>query len=184
MCAVVLTVGGDNRRFVSISCINIVIAANAGGAFSPFGDITTLMVWQKGVLTFWEFFVLFIPSLVNFLVPAVIMCFAVPQGIPCSHDEDVKMLRGGRRIIVLFILTIVSAVSFHQFLHMPPVLGMLTGLGYLQIFGYYLKKTSHHDLPKNGNGRVMRKILETLLLSMFSAQWHVQSGILCSSSMV
>ena len=37
------------------------------------------------------------------------------------------MLRGGRRIIVLFILTIVSAVSFHQFLHMPPVLGMLHG---------------------------------------------------------
>ena len=50
MCAVVLAVGGTNKRFVGIACINIVVAANAGGAFSPFGDITTLMVWQKGIL--------------------------------------------------------------------------------------------------------------------------------------
>jgi Na+/H+ antiporter NhaD/arsenite permease-like protein len=49
MCAVVLAVGAGNPRFVSISCINIVVAANAGGAFSPFGDITTLMVWQRGL---------------------------------------------------------------------------------------------------------------------------------------
>ena len=47
MCAVVLAVGADNPRFVSLACVNIVVAANAGGAFSPFGDITTLMVWQK-----------------------------------------------------------------------------------------------------------------------------------------
>ena len=51
MCAVVLAVGGDNQRFVLLACINIVVAANAGGAFSPFGDITTLMVWQKGIVT-------------------------------------------------------------------------------------------------------------------------------------
>ena len=50
MCAVVLAVGGDNTRFVSLSCINIVVGANAGGAFSPFGDITTLMVWQKCIM--------------------------------------------------------------------------------------------------------------------------------------
>ncbi len=44
MGAVVMAVGGKNIRFVSIACINVVVAANAGGAFSPFGDITTLMV--------------------------------------------------------------------------------------------------------------------------------------------
>ena len=53
MCAVVLAVGGDNPRFVTLACINIVVGANAGGAFSPFGDITTLMVWQKGMVDFW-----------------------------------------------------------------------------------------------------------------------------------
>ena len=51
MCAVAMAVGGSNTHFVLLACINIVVAANAGGAFSPFGDITTLMVWQKGFQT-------------------------------------------------------------------------------------------------------------------------------------
>jgi NhaD family Na+/H+ antiporter len=142
MCAVVLAVGGDNTRFVSLSCINIVVGANAGGAFSPFGDITTLMVWQKGMVEFWGFFYLFIPAVVNFVVPAAIMHFAIPKENPTALNEDVPMQRGARRIVVLFLLTIVTAVSFHNFLHLPPVLGMLTGLAYLQIFGYFLKKTT------------------------------------------
>ncbi len=70
MCAVVMAVGVGNKNFVSISCVNIVVAANAGGAFSPFGDITTLMVWQAGYVEFTQFFSLFLPSLVNFLIPA------------------------------------------------------------------------------------------------------------------
>jgi NhaD family Na+/H+ antiporter len=141
MCAVVLAVGGGNTRFIAPACINIVVAANAGGAFSPFGDITTLMVWQKGVIEFWTFFLLFIPSLVNFLVPAVVMHFAVPKLKPEVSNERVEMKRGAQRIIFLFLLTITTAVVFHNFLGLPPVIGMLTGLGYLQIFGYYLKKT-------------------------------------------
>ncbi|MGW8228509.1 MAG: sodium:proton antiporter NhaD [Gammaproteobacteria bacterium] len=147
MCAVVMAVGGDNVRFVSVSCINIVVAANAGGAFSPFGDITTLMVWQKGIVNFWSFFALFIPSAVNFLVPASIMHFAIPKEKPVTSGEDIPMRRGARRIIFLFLLTIITAVSFHNFLHLPPVLGMLTGLSYLQLFGFYLRKT--HNKQRN-----------------------------------
>jgi len=145
MCAVIMAVGGDNTKFVSISCINIVVAANAGGAFSPFGDITTLMVWQKGMVEFWTFFALFIPSAVNFLVPAAIMHFAIPNVKPEAGGDDVQMQRGAKRIIFLFFLTIGTAVSFHNFLHMPPVIGMLTGLGYLQFFGFFLKKTADRD---------------------------------------
>lgn len=148
MCAVVLAVGGDNMRFVTLACVNIVVAANAGGAFSPFGDITTLMVWQKGMVDFWTFFALFIPSVVNFVLPAAIMHFAVPNQQPEASDELVSMLRGARRIIGLFLLTIVTAVSFHNFLGLPPVIGMLTGLGYLQFFGFYLKKTHHKCLAR------------------------------------
>ncbi len=147
MCAVVLAVGSTNAKFVSIACINIVIAANAGGAFSPFGDITTLMVWQKaidtpqGAVAFGAFFYLFLPSVVNWLVPAAIMHFAVPDERPPASDEVVEMRRGAKRIIAFFLLTIVTAVCFHNFLHLPPVIGMLTGLAYLQFFGYFLKKT-------------------------------------------
>jgi NhaD family Na+/H+ antiporter len=141
MCAVVLAVGRDNPRFVAISCINIVVAANAGGAFSPFGDITTLMVWQKGIVDFWAFFLLFIPSVVNWAVPAVIMSFAVPNEKPPASGEVVVMKRGAKRVIFLFLCTIATAVSFHNFLHLPPMVGMMTGLAYLKLFGFYLKKT-------------------------------------------
>jgi NhaD family Na+/H+ antiporter len=141
MCAVVLAVGRDNPRFVSLSCINIVVAANAGGAFSPFGDITTLMVWQKGIVHFADFFLLFIPSLVNWLVPAAIMHFAVPNAHPAASDEVVVMKRGAMTVVFLFLLTIATAVTFHQFLHLPPMVGMMTGLAFLKLFAYYLKKT-------------------------------------------
>lgn len=149
MCAVVLAVGADNPRFVSLSCINIVVAANAGGAFSPFGDITTLMVWQKGIVDFWSFFALFVPAVVNFALPAALMHFAVPDEKPHAKEDCVILQRGARRIIGLFLLTIATAVSFHNFLHLPPVVGMLTGLGYLGFFGYYLKKTACQLAPED-----------------------------------
>ncbi len=152
MCAVVMSVGGDNRKFINLACINIVVGANAGGAFSPFGDITTLMVWQKGIVEFGTFFSLFTPAVVNFLVPAAIMHFAIPDIKPAASGEKIVMQRGAKRIVALFIATIATAVSFHNFLHMPPVIGMLTGLGYLQLMGFYLKKTAgrdHHGKPDN-----------------------------------
>ncbi|MCO5762715.1 MAG: sodium:proton antiporter NhaD [Chromatiaceae bacterium] len=149
MGAVVLAVGADSPRFVALSFINIVVAANAGGAFSPFGDITTLMVWQKGIVDFQTFFLLFFPSLVNFVVPAAIMHFAIPDVVPPAIGEKVQMRRGSKRIMLLFLLTIATAVSFHNFLHLPPVLGMMTGLAYLKIFAYFLKKTGEKTVMRD-----------------------------------
>jgi NhaD family Na+/H+ antiporter len=151
MCAVVMAVGADNPRFVALGCINIVIAANAGGAFSPFGDITTLMVWQKGIIPFQTFFLLFIPSVVNYVVPAYFMHKAIPDETPPPSDEIVHMKRGAKRIVLLFLLTIATAVSVHNFFHLPPVLGMMTGLAYLKFFGYYLMKTKEQSTVKVGN---------------------------------
>jgi len=153
MCAVVMAVGKGNTRFIALGCINIVVAANAGGAFSPFGDITTLMVWQRGLIDFGTFFALFIPSVVNYAVPAAIMSLAIKNEKTTTRNDIVHMKRGARRIVVLFVCTIVTAVSFHNFLHLPPFLGMMTGLGYLKFFGYYLKKThvpTSHDVAQYG----------------------------------
>jgi NhaD family Na+/H+ antiporter len=151
MCAVLLAVGSGNRKFIALGCINVVVAANAGGAFSPFGDITTLMVWQKGLVEFKSFFALFVPSVVNWLVPASLMALAVPAGAPKVSEEVVAMKRGARRIMVLFLLTILTAVSFHNFLHLPPMLGMMTGLAYLKFLGFYLKKTHQKEArPRTG----------------------------------
>ncbi|MFZ5799474.1 MAG: sodium:proton antiporter [Desulfobulbus sp.] len=149
MCAVILAIGRDNPKFVSLSCINVVVGANAGGAFSPFGDITTLMVWQKGIVDFWGFFALFVPSAVNWLVPALIMSFAVPDAPPATCEINIRMKRGAWIVMGLFLLTICTAVSFHNFLHLPPMLGMMTGLAYLKMYGFYLKKTHR----TRGSGR-------------------------------
>jgi Na+/H+ antiporter NhaD/arsenite permease-like protein len=139
MCAVVIALGREMPRFVSLSCVNIVVAANAGGAFSPFGDITTLMVWQKGLVAFGDFFRLFVPSVANFAVPALIMHFAVPCGRPAPQPERVMLKIGARRIALLFAATIATAIGVHSFLHLPAVVGMMTGLGYLQLLDYFLQ---------------------------------------------
>ncbi|WP_426416389.1 sodium:proton antiporter NhaD [Aestuariirhabdus sp. LZHN29] len=158
MCAVVMAVGKDQPGFIGIACINIVVGANAGGAFSPFGDITTLMVWQKGILDFTEFFVLFVPSVVNFLLPAAIMQFALPKGKPSTESSEPAAIKHGGLVIVgLFLLTIVTAVSFHSVLHIPPVFGMMTGLAYLKLFGFYLQKAGdggvdRTDVPGGNRG--------------------------------
>ena len=161
MGAVLLSVGASSPRFVAVGCVNIVVAANAGGAFSPFGDITTLMVWQSGNVTLFEFFALFFPSLVNFLVPATIMSFAVPDLYAETETEkEVKLKRGALTICVLFICTIATAVSFEQFLHLPPFLGMMTGLSYLLFFSYYIKMTSPGNQEDFGHFNIFNKVAQ------------------------
>ncbi len=139
MAAVVVSLGGDNTRFIVLGCINVVVAANAGGVFSPFGDITTLMIWQAGYVEFQEFFVLVLPSIVNWVVTAAILSFAVSNEKPETIREEAQVKYGGWVVVGLFGVTIAMAVSFHSFLHMPPVLGMMTGLGILKLYGYYLQ---------------------------------------------
>ena len=150
MCSVLLACGKGNARFLSIGCINIVVAANAGGAFSPFGDITTLMVWQAGIVDFLVFFKLFIPSVVNYIIPASIMYFFIPNEMPNTSSDVVQMKRGAKIIIFLGLFTIFSAVNFHNVLHLPPMMGMMFGLGLLGLYSFYLKITfnSKHDEDK------------------------------------
>ena len=151
MGTVVLAVARDNPKFVCIAAINIVVAANAGGAFSPFGDITTLMVWQAGHATFTEFFRLFVPSVVNWIIPAVIMSFAVSNEKSDVKVENVEIIKGGHTVVVLFLGTIALAVSMHNFLHLPPVLGMMTGLGVLKMYAWSIRRTLQEHGPFSHN---------------------------------
>ena len=141
MCSVLLACGKGNSKFLSLGCINIVVAANAGGAFSPFGDITTLMVWQSGIVEFFTFFKLFIPSVLNYIIPTTIMYFFIPNEMPNVSSEVVTIKRGGKVIIFLGLFTIFSAVNFHNILHLPPMLGMMFGFGLLGLYSFYLKIT-------------------------------------------
>lgn len=182
MCAVVMKVGEGNKPFINIACINIVVAANAGGAFSPFGDITTLMVWQKGLVSFAQFLDLFVPSVVNFIIPAAIMTLFIPNEKPQATNEKVIMKRGARRTVGLFLGTVALAVVGHSYFHLPPVLGMMTGLGLLQFFGFYLRRTFKRGIArereiakKNGDVSLLERLDTAVPFDVFKktarAEW-------------
>lgn len=139
--AVALAVGRGNSRFIALSCINIVVGANAGGAFSPFGDVTTLMVWQANALPFSQFFHLFIPAATNFVIPAAAMHFAVPSGGPEPDKRTTGMKTGGWRVIILFAATIATSVMLHDWTGLPPYTGMMLGLVYLQLLMYFISRS-------------------------------------------
>lgn len=141
MGAVALAVGKEQPKFIALACVNIVVAANAGGTMSPLGGISTLFVWQHKILHFSEFFALTIPCLVNFLVPASMMHFAIPKETPEVIAQQVWLRRGSKRIIFLFVLTLIITVSSNVLLELPPAAGMMAGLGLLQMFCYYLLKS-------------------------------------------
>ncbi len=149
MGAVVTTVGRGHPRFIAMACANVVVAANAGGAFSPFGDITTLMVWQAQKVETLQFLALIPPSIVNWLVPALIMHFAVPKLRPEPMREEVHLKEGWWVVILLFLATIATAVVFHMYLHLPPFLGMTTGLGYLMAYNFIRIRRSHRTTVAN-----------------------------------
>lgn len=158
MSSVAMAVGRGYPTFIVVSCINIVVAANSGGAWSPFGDITTLMVWQKGVLTAQEFLALLVPALVSWFVPALIMSFAVPRATPEPLKVQPEIRHGGIVIIFMFIATIAFTVALHAWLHLPPALGMMGGLGALMLVSYVLNrvgkgrhgKTLHNTMMEQG----------------------------------
>lgn len=148
---VLLTIDNKNRAFLVPSAINVVVAANAGGAWSPFGDITTLMAWTAGKGSFVDFLYLFPASFLGWLVTAALLSRFVPNLDPFGEGDEAKaekieILKGGKVIIFLGAATIAMAVVSKQVMHLPPMWGMLFGLSVLQLYMYTLKKKHNQDV--------------------------------------
>jgi Na+/H+ antiporter NhaD/arsenite permease-like protein len=172
MSTVVIAIGNDNKKFVTMACVNVVVCANAGGAFSPFGDITTLMVWQTGAVKFHEFFAIFLPSAVNALIPAIIMSFFLPKmKSQTIIQEKVFFKKGAVPSILLFIATIITAVTFENLLHLPPALGMMTGLGYVMIYSYLYGRSLIKHQKNNPNCHKMRYEAFNIFDNVKNAEW-------------
>jgi len=139
---VLITIDKDNREFLVPSAINVVVAANAGGAWSPFGDITTLMVWVEGKGQFVDFLYLFPASILGWAITAFLLSKFVPKGTPPFSDSEERVFidRGGKIIIGLFAFTIASAVLSHQLLHLPAMWGMMFGLAILKLYVYKINR--------------------------------------------
>ena len=147
---VLLTIDKNNTNFLVAGAINIVVAANAGGAWSPFGDITTLMAWAAGKAPFIDFFALFPASFIGWLVTAFLLARVVPEGSPHfdpATEPKVSIKKGGKVVIGLGAFTIFSAVMMHQLFHLPAMWGMMFGFSLLSLYTYIYKKTNKNEEP-------------------------------------
>lgn len=140
---VLFTIEKTNKEFLVPGAINIVVAANAGGAWSPFGDITTLMAWTAGKGEFLDFLMLFPASIIGYLVTAWLLSRVVPNEKPPFTEQtnkEEKLKDGAKTVIYLGIATIAIAVLGHQFFHFPAMWGMMFGLALLKVYSYNLKR--------------------------------------------
>ena len=162
---VLITIDKTRKDFLVPGAINIVVAANAGGAWSPFGDITTLMAWTAGKGTFTDFLFLFPAAFGGFVVTAFLLSRFVPNVKPdfdISKEVKPKMAEGAKVVMILGVFTIFCAVMSHQVLHLPAMWGMMFGLALLKVYSYGLRKkygSEHfnifHSMAKIENNTLM-----------------------------
>lgn len=161
---VIITIDRQKTSFLVPSAINIVVAANAGGAWSPFGDITTLMAWASGKGEFIDFLFLFPSAISGFLVTAFLLSRFVPDEIPpfdASKEIKPELMKGADIVIWLGVFTVVCAILSHQALHIPAMWGMLFGLSLLKLYAYRLKKVHNsqfnvfHSIAKIENNTLL-----------------------------
>jgi len=144
---VLITIDKENKAFIVPSAVSIVVAANAGGAWSPFGDITSLMVWVEGKGAFVDFLYLFPASILGWWATASLLCRFVPNANPpfAQDEKKVEIAPGGKAIMGLFAVTIASAVISHQVLHLPAMWGMMFGLAILKLYIYKMSREVRYD---------------------------------------
>ncbi len=164
---VLFTIDKKNIAFLVPGAINIVVAANAGGAWSPFGDITTLMAWTAGKGEFVDFLYLFPASIVGWGITAFLLSLSVPSGEPHfdpSTEKKPVVLDGGMTVAYLGVLTIVIAVLGHTFFHFPAMWGMMFGMAILKLYAFQLKRSGKNSFNIYVN---MEKVENDTLLFFF-----------------
>ena len=164
---VLFTIDKKNTAFLVPGAINIVVAANAGGAWSPFGDITTLMAWTANKGEFVDFLFLFPASVLGWGVTAFLLSLSVPKGQPAfdaTTEKQPVVADGGMGVVYLGIATIVTAVLGHQFFHFPAMWGMMFGLAVLKLYSIHLAKSGQNGFNIYVN---MQKVENDTLLFFF-----------------
>ncbi len=142
----------------------IIIAANSGGAWSPIGDVTTIMLWIGGNITATKIIMgVILPSLTSLLVPLVIFTFMLKGKVierPIANDKvEADFTSNGERTFMLFlgVGALLFVPIFKTFTHLPPYVGMLLGLGVVWLATEII--LARHQDKERGSLTVL-KILE------------------------
>ena len=133
----------------------IILAANAGGAWSPIGDVTTIMLWIKGNVTTVPIIVdVFLPSLVTMIVPLLILSFTMKglvkrPTVDDKNDSPQISKQVSIWILIQGVASLLFVPIFKTVTHLPPYLGMLFGLGLLWLVTEILHKTRHKETDES-----------------------------------
>lgn len=159
-------IGDQKERWIFASVI--VIAANSGGAFSPIGDVTTIMLWMRGNVTSGLLVAkLFLPALVSIIIPTAIACRYIPDEDVRPEDFDTNQKlppfvgpRFSHFVLVLGVGGLLFVPVFKAVTGLPPYLGMLISLGVLWVFTeiVYDQKHNMEESIKNRVSKVLKHI--------------------------
>lgn len=151
----------------------VIIAANSGGAFSPIGDVTTIMLWNKGVITAAGVIMeIFLPSLISMVVPAYIISLSLKGTMDISEirkeNTDVEDLTDGQRKAVFYLGVggLIFVPIFKTITHLPPFVGILLVLGILwTVTEVFYSKLPDTNVNKKGTMKRVTNMLTRIDMS-------------------
>ncbi len=141
----------------------VVVAANAGGAWSPIGDVTTIMLWIGGQVTTLNIIMkLIIPSLFTMIIPLTILSFSLKGNVerPKIDKDEVQLTTHNQQILMLAlgVSALLFVPVFKTFTHLPPYLGMLFGLSILWITTEIMHRDTHEESTKLTVNKILTKV--------------------------
>ena len=142
----------------------VVIAANAGGAWSPIGDVTTTMLWIGGQISAFNIMArLFAPSFISLAIPLGVLSLTMKGRVerPFLATETYKELSRRQQsiILILGLSMLIMVPIFKTLTHLPPFMGMMLGLGVLWIVTDIMHRNHTEDQPENGKRRTVTDVL-------------------------
>ncbi len=154
-------IGDQKTRWFYASMV--VVAANAGGAWSPIGDVTTIMLWIGGQVTTLNIIMkLIIPSLFTMIIPLAILSFSMKGDVerPKIDENEVQLTTHNQQILMLIlgVSALLFVPVFKTFTHLPPYLGMLFGLSILWITTEIMHRSTHEESTKLTVNKILTKV--------------------------
>ena len=143
----------------------VILSANSGGAWSPIGDVTTIMLWIKGNVTAAKIIMeTFIPSLVSMLVPLTAVTFMMKGEVKrpelCEADDSCPSISKKQSNIIFFlgVGSLLFVPIFKTITHLPPYLGILFGLGLMWVVTEIMHAANKDNYSKLNVGAVLQKV--------------------------
>ncbi|NOT74926.1 MAG: sodium:proton antiporter NhaD [Cyclobacteriaceae bacterium] len=151
----------------------IIIAANAGGAWSPIGDVTTTMLWIGGQISPVPIIkTLLIPSIISLLIPVIYLSFTLKGTIESSIEETAadgdQDSKGGKIMLLVGIGALIFVPVFKTITHLPPYIGILLGLGVLWVVSEFINPhLDEGERKKYSAGHALSRIDTSSVLFFF-----------------